>query len=340
MQHAIPAYRLAKTAGAVQLQRGTVAPAALAPHEIRLRIHAASLNYRDLLPLRGSGDDLRDGLVPLSDGAGEVLEVGAAVTQWRIGDRVAPTFFRDWQAGPFKKQYLPSALGGGAADGVLSEHVVVPAHAVVAIPAHLSFAEAATLPCAAVTAWHALVERGGLGRGDTVLIQGTGGVALFALQIAHALGARAIVTSSSDLKLQRAAELGAWKTINYKTQPAWDQAVLDVTGGAGADHVLELGGPDTFERSIAALAAGGKIAQIGVLTGFGPTPNLLPIQFLNGQIHGICVGSGAHFSAMNRFLEAHQIKPVIDTEFDFEHVPQAYDYLASGQHFGKVVIHL
>ncbi len=340
MQHALPAYRLQKNAGAVRLQASSRQPRALAPHEIRVRIHAASLNYRDLLPLRGAGDDLRDGLVPLSDGAGTVLEVGAEVTRWRAGDRVAPTFFADWQDGPFKKSHLPSALGGGGADGVLSEQIVVPDHAVVALPAHLSFAEAATLPCAAVTAWHALVERGALRRGETVLIQGTGGVALFALQIANALGARAIVTSSSDDKLSRAAALGAWQTINYRREPAWDQAVLELTGGDGADHILELGGPDTFERSIAALAAGGKIAQIGVLTGFGPTPNLLPVQFLNAQIHGICVGSGAHFAAMNGFLEAHAIKPVVDATFDYAHVPQAYDYLASGRHFGKVVVQL
>ena len=340
MQNDSQVYRLVKGDDCLQLKKSSQAKAALRPHDIRIQVHAASLNYRDLLPMRGPIDDTRDGLIPLSDAAGAVLEVGSAVTRWKVGDRVAPTFFSGWQSGPFKKDHLATALGGGSIDGVLSEQIVVPEHVVVEIPAHLSYAEAATLPCAGVTAWHALVERGGLKIGETVLIQGTGGVALFALQLAAAIGAKPIVLSSSDQKLKRAIGLGAWKTVNYRTQPDWDQAVLDMTRGAGADHVLELGGPDTFERSIASVATGGKIAQIGVLTGFGPTPNLLPVQFLNANIHGICVGSGAHFSALNRFLETHRIKPVIDTEFTFDQIPQAYDHLASGQHFGKVVIRL
>ncbi len=334
------AYRLAKDGDAVQLRKSSLDAAALAPRQIRIQMHAVSLNYRDLLALRGAGGDMRDGLIPLSDGAGTVLEIGAEVSQWRVGDRVAPSFFAAWRDGPFRKTHMASALGGGQRDGVLSERIVVDADSVVAIPSHLSFAQAATLPCAAVTAWHALVERGGMKSGETVLIQGTGGVALFALQLATALGAKPIVISSSEEKLERASAMGAWHTIHYGAQPDWDRAVLDITDGAGADHVLELGGPATFERSIAAVAAGGKIAQIGVLTGFGPTPNLLPIQFLNAQINGICVGSGAHFSAMNRFLETHHIEPVIDTEFSYEQVPQAYEYLASGRHFGKVVVQL
>lgn len=339
-QNDVRAYRLVKTGAALQLKKSSQPPAVLKPHDVRVKIHAVSLNYRDLLPLRGPGSDTRDGLIPLSDAAGTIIEVGPAVTRWKEGDRVASTFFADWQSGPFKKAYLTSARGGGNTDGVFSEQIVAPDTSIVEIPAHLSYAEAATLPCAGVTAWHALVERGQLQRGETVLIQGTGGVALFALQLAAAIGAKPIVISSSDQKLERAAALGAWKTINYRTQPDWDKAVLDVTHGDGADHVLELGGPDTFERSIAAVAAGGKIAQIGVLTGFGPTPNLLPVQFMNAQIHGICVGSGAHFTTMNHFLHAHHIKPVIDTTFAFEQAPEAYDHLASGRHFGKVVIHL
>lgn len=340
MQNNSQAYRLVKGDDGLQLKKSSQVSAVLKPHEIRIQVHAASLNYRDLLPMRGPVDDTRDGLIPLSDSAGAVVEVGPAVSRWKVGDRVAPTFFSGWESGPFRKEHLATALGGGSIDGVLSEQIAVAEHAAVEIPAHLSYAEAATLPCAGVTAWHALVARGGLKSGETVLIQGTGGVALFALQLAVAIGAKPIVLSSSDQKLKRATALGAWKTVNYRIQPDWDQAVLEITRGDGADHVLELGGPDTFERSIASVAAGGKIAQIGVLTGFGPTPNLLPLQFLNAQIHGICVGSGGHFSALNRFLQTHRIKPAIDTEFTFDQVPQAYAHLESGQHFGKVVIRL
>lgn len=340
MQNSSRSYGLLHGDGALHLGTTSHVPAPLAPREIRIEVHATSLNYRDLLVLRGPSGDTRDGLIPLSDAAGTILEVGAAVTLWQVGQRVAPTFFVDWQSGPFKKAYLSTARGGGATDGVLSRQIVASEGSVVEIPSHLSYAEAATLPCAAVTAWQALIERGGLKSGETVLIQGTGGVALFALQLAAAIGARPIVISSSDRKLQRATELGAWNTLNYRTHPDWDKAVLELTGGEGADHVLELGGPKTFDQSISCVAAGGKIAQIGVLTGFGPTPNLLPLQFLNAQIHGICVGSGEHFAAMNCFLQRHQIKPVIDTEFDFDRTAEAYTYLESGQHFGKVVINV
>ncbi|WP_448044272.1 zinc-dependent alcohol dehydrogenase family protein [Bradyrhizobium liaoningense] len=305
-----------------------------------VRIKAASLNYRDLLILRGQLGKAREGLIPFSDGAGEVAAVGAEVTRWRVGDRVAPLFYPDWTAGRFREAYGPAALGGGDADGVLADLVVMPETALVRIPQSLSFEEAATLPCAGLTAWHALVVRGGLGQGDTVLVQGTGGVALFGLQFATALKARTIVLSSSDEKRKRATELGAWKTANYRTTPEWDVEVRRVTDNIGVSHILELGGPDTFDRSLRALAAAGHIAQIGVFTGFGPQSNLIRLQLINASIDGINVGSGEHFAAMSDFIDAHAIKPIIDKRFAFAEVPAAYDELASGRHFGKLVIQL
>lgn len=306
------------------------------PEQIRVRLEAASLNYRDLIYLNdGAGGE---GRIPLSDGVGRIDAVGAGVDRWSVGDQVAASFFPDWEDGPFESRYHASALGGSTADGVLAEAIVLPAHAVVAIPAHLSALEAATLPCAAVTAWQALAARGGLAASDTVLIQGTGGVAIFALQIAVAIGARTIVTSSSDEKLERAARLGATHGINYARVPDWDRAVLELTEGRGATHVLELGGPGTFGRSLKSVAPSGRIAQIGVLTGFGPQENLLRLQSINATIDGICVGSRSHFEALNGFLVEHGIRPVIDRCYSFEDAPAAFDYLKSAQHFGKVSI--
>lgn len=304
-----------------------------------VRVGAASLNYRDLLVLRDTASN-RDGLIPLSDGAGTVVAVGSGVQRWAIGDRVSVNFFPAWRSGRFSPEILANALGGGQRDGMLSEHILADADSLVAVPEHLSLAEAATLPCAGVTAWQALFERGNLQAGETVLVQGTGGVALFAMQLAAAQGARVIVTSSSDEKLARAKALGAWKTINYRHQPAWDAAVLDLTEGQGVDHVLELGGPDTYDRSIAAVAPGGRIAQIGVLTGFASRPNILPLQFKNASVNGICVGSVEHFERLNRFVSQHRIHPVIDTNFGFADASAAYAHLRSAGHFGKVVIDL
>ena len=310
------------------------------PRDVLVQIEAASLNYRDLLVLRGQLGPVREGLIPLSDGAGRVVATGADVTRWREGDRVAPIFYHPWIAGPFREAYGPAALGGGDTDGVLADLVVVPEASLVRIPDGLSFEEAATLPCAALTAWHALAVRGRLAVGDTLLVQGTGGVALFGLQIATALGARTIVLSSSDEKRERAMKLGAWATVNYKTTPEWDVEVRRLTEGLGVTHILELGGPDTFDRSLRALAAGGHIAQIGVFTGFGPQSNLIRLQMINGTIDGINVGSGEQFEAMNAFLETHGIKPVIDKTFALTEAQVAFDELAGGRHFGKIVIRL
>jgi len=334
-------YQLQRKGEAFQLQRAPRQMPALEDDQVLIQVGAVSLNYRDLLILRNAGQDTVDGQVPLSDAAGTVIAIGSKVSRWQVGDRVAANFFSSWHSGKYQAQhYLQGALGGSNTPGVLAEHIVAKEDAIVAIPAHLTFQQAATLPCAAVTAWHALFERGQLQAGETVLIQGTGGVALFALQLAVAQGAKVIITSSSDEKLARARTLGAWQTINYRQQPDWDEIALILTAGVGVDHILELGGPDTYARSINALASGGHIHQIGVLTGFGPTPNLWPLQAKNAQINGILVGSVAHFTALNAFLSQHQITPVIDQEFAYEQASEAFDYLASAQHFGKIVINL
>jgi NADPH:quinone reductase-like Zn-dependent oxidoreductase len=330
-------YALTREGSALTLNQTTKSVTELSPTQILIKVRAASLNYRDLLTM-GDADGTRDGLSPLSDAAGVVAAIGSAVTRWTIGDRVSPNFFPAWLGGAFSPVHLSNALGGGQTDGVLSEYLVIDETAAVAIPDHLSFVEAATLPCAGVTAWHGLFERGQLQAGETVLVQGTGGVALFGLQLAVAQGARVIVTSSSDAKLERATALGAWKVINYKTHPDWDQAVMALTDGHGVDHILELGGPDTYDRSIAAIAPGGRIAQIGVLSGFGAQPNLTPLQFKNASINGICVGSVAHFERLNAFMAEHAIHPIVDEVFAFDEAPLAYDRLRAAGHFGKIAI--
>jgi NADPH:quinone reductase-like Zn-dependent oxidoreductase len=255
-------------------------------------------------------------------------------------DRVAASYFRDWVSGPFKASYIPSALGSRGLDGMLAEYVVLPATALVSVPEHLSSVEAATLPCAAVTAWHGLITRGGMGKGDTLLIQGTGGVALFGLQFAAALGARAIVISSSNEKLARAKALGALILINYRDTPDWDVALVKATDGEGASHILELGGPGTYDRSLRSVASGGKIVQIGVLTGFGPKPDLARLQWENADIIGVTVGSGEHFAAMNRFLTDNAIHPIVDRVYGFDEAPEAFAHLRTGSHFGKIVVKL
>ena len=307
--------------------------------QVLVRMRAASLNYRDLLMENGASP-VEDGRVPLSDGAGKIVEIGASNEEnWQIGERVAGTFFRDWQSGRFDNRYHQAALGGSC-DGVLSEYQVFPAHGLVRIPTHFSDAEAATLPCAALTAWCAL-QRGGFRGGDSVLLLGTGGVSSWALQIVVALGGRAIVTSSSDEKLARARELGAHETINYRATPDWDKEVWRLTEKRGVDHVLEVGGPDTLGKSLACVAAGGHIAQIGVLSGFGaPQTSLFPLVSKNATMSGIYVGNRESFQQLVRFTETVQMRPIIDKVFAFEAAPDAYQYLASGAHLGKVVIEI
>lgn len=312
------------------------------PGEVSVRILAASLNYRDLLVRSGkSASGGTDPVVPLSDGAGEIVSVGEGVADWNPGDRVALTFFRDWIDGPFEMGNHAAARGGSC-DGVLAETVVTPAHGLVRVPEGMGFAGAATLPCAALTAWHALMERGRpLAAGETVLCLGTGGVSIFALQIAKAVGARVILTSSSEAKLDRARELGADGTIHYGENPEWDREVWRLTGKRGADRVVEVGGPGTIERSMNSVAAGGVVSLIGVLTGFEPPrANLFTLVKKNAELHGIYVGNREMFVRMNRFFEAHSIRPVIDRVFPFDGVPDAYDCLEGATHFGKIVVEI
>jgi NADPH:quinone reductase-like Zn-dependent oxidoreductase len=309
---------------------------ALAHGQVRVRVRAVSLNYRDLLVARGVYTrNPRVGLVPCSDGAGEVVEVGDGVTQVRVGTRVAGTFFQGWQDGAPTRTHMRSDLGGGL-DGMLAEEVVLDERGVIEVPAYLTWAEAATLPCAAVTAWHALVSAGRLRAGDTVLVLGTGGVSLFALQFARLHGARVIATSGSDAKLERARALGADGTVNYRTMPAWDDAVLALTGGEGVDHVVEVGGAGTLPRSLRAARLGGRVSLIGVLTGGEIDPR--PVLGRSLTLQGIYVGSRAMFADMNRAISGHGLKPVIDRIFPFAEAAAAYRHLEGAGHFGKVVI--
>ncbi len=306
--------------------------------QVLVRVQATSLNYRDLMIASDRyGPGIRLPLVPLSDGAGEVVAVGQGVTRWQAGDRVAGTFFQDWLSGPIRPEVFGSALGG-ALDGMLSTHVVLAETGLVRIPDHLGFEEAATLPCAALTAWQALVTRGHVSAGQTVLIQGTGGVSLFGLQIAKMHGARVVITSSHDEKLARARELGADGTINYRHTPAWEKEVLNFTDGAGVDHVVEVGGQDTFGKSLQALATNGTVGVIGGVSGFTTEVALRDVLVKNARIHGIFVGNRAMFEAMNRAFGIHRLQPVIDRVFPWDEAPAAYRHLASGAHFGKVVL--
>ncbi len=310
----------------------------LQKHQVRVAVRAVSLNYRDLIALTNKAGRDVDGRIPASDGSGTVIEIGSAVTDWSVGDRVAGCFFPTWQSGRFDLSCHQHDLGGSL-DGMLAEQIVIEESGLVAIPHYLTFAEAATLPCAAVTAWHALFVRGSLASGQTVLVLGTGGVSVFALQLATAIRAKVIVTSSSDEKLEKAMAIGAWAGINYTREPNWDREVWRLTSAKGVDHIVETGGPGTLERSMKSVAAGGQIALIGVLTGFGPpTASLFPLLARNVSLNGIYVGSRAHFQELNRFLEKHEIHPCIDRVFPFEQAASAFQYLEEAKHFGKVVI--
>ncbi len=308
------------------------------PGEALIRWRAFSLNYRDLLLVRGQYNPrLRFPFVPLSDGAGEVVEVGPGVTRLKAGDRVAGCFMQAWIEGGLNDAKARSALGGGIS-GILAEYGTLSAEGLVHFPAHLSFEEAATLPCAGVTAWHALVRAGHVKAGDSVLTQGTGGVSLFALQFARVLGARVLITSSSDAKLERTRQLGAHETVNYRTTPEWDRWARERTGGAGVDHLVELGGAGTLPRSFQAVRTGGQISLIGVLTGNAGEVNPLPVLMKNLRVQGIYVGSREMFEAMNRAIALHQLRPVIDRVFPMTDVRAALRHQESGAHFGKICL--
>lgn len=332
------AWQLQPEGAAYQLARVSRDVPAPGPGQVKVRVRAVSLNYRDLVNRDNLAGRNVAGRVPTSDGAGEIIAVGPDVTGWEVGDRVAGCLFQTWLSGRFDMAHHKQDLGG-TLDGMLAEEVLLLADGIVSIPGHLSWSEAATLPVAGVTAWYSLTTRGGLQAGDTVLVLGTGGVSIFGLQFATALGARVIVTSSSDAKLERAKALGAWQTINYRAQPDWHKAVWDLTEKRGVDHILEVGGPGTLEKSLGCIAAGGHIALIGVLTGFGPPQtSLFPLVTHNARMNGIYVGSRADFEAMNAFIAERNLRPVIDREFPFEAAPDAYAHLKSGSHFGKVVV--
>ncbi len=331
------AYRIHQANGPDALTLDDVPEPQAGPGMVVVKVGAASLNYRDLLVVKGAyARNLPPGLIPLSDGAGVVVEVGPGVTQFKPGDRVAGCFFSRWEGGPLDDRAVKSALGG-AVDGMLAGHVALPESGLVEVPAHLSDEEASTLPCAALTAWHALMEGGAsLKPGQTVLVQGTGGVSLFALQFATMAGARVIATSSSDAKLARARDLGASDGINYKTTEDWDVAARNLTEGLGVDHVVEVGGAGTLPRSIRATRLGGQIALIGVLTGGEIDPR--PLLMKNIRLQGIYVGSRPMFEAMNRAIARHKLRPVVDRVFPFEDAVAAYKHLEGGSHFGKIVI--
>ncbi len=307
--------------------------------EILIRVRATSLNYRDLMVLKGGGrGPTRLGVVPLSDGAGEVVGLGAGANRFVIGDRVIPCFHPRWFGGPIKADYLTDRLGANL-DGMLAEYAVVNDEAAVAMPSHLSFEEAATLPCAAVTAWVALTGHRRVTAGDTVLTQGTGGVAIFALQLAQLLGARVISITSLTAKAERLRAIGAASVINYVEEPEWHQKVIELTQGRGVDCIVEIGGPGTLANSIKSLAVGGHISLIG--SSLSRSGTMLDPLLLGGRgmtLGSISVGSRADFKAMNRALVLHRLRPVIDRVFSFDQAIEAYRHFESRAHFGKVVI--
>ena len=308
--------------------------------QVVVRVRAASLNYRDLLLIRGAYNPKQKlPVVPCSDGAGVVVAVGDGVTRVRPGDRVCPTFHQAWLAGEPSRERLRATLGGPL-DGTLAEFMLLDEEGLVAVPEYLSDEQAATLPCAAVTAWNALVTEGGVVAGDTVLVQGTGGVSIFALQLGVILGARVVVTSSSDSKLARAKELGAWEGINYKDIPAWGVRARELTGGRGVDHVIEVGGAGTFEQSLQALRPGGTLSLIGVLAGAALEVRLPAIQMRMLRVQGLLVGHRDSFEAMNRAIAHHGLRPVVDQVFPLAEARAAFEHLASGAHFGKVVVQI
>ncbi len=335
------AYQLPKGGAGIdaltKVERPNTKPA---NRQVLMKVAACSLNCRDLAIARGTYRvPVRENIVPLSDGVGEVTDIGAGVRRVKVGDKVVGNFFQRWTGGAPPADTHQSALGGGI-DGMLAEYAVLEEEGVVKIPDHLSLDEGATLPCAAVTAWHAMVEHARLIAGSTVLLLGTGGVSIFGLQLAKAMGIKIIITSSSDAKLARAKQLGADHSINYKTTPHWDKAALEITGGRGVDCVVEVGGAGTIARSFASIRVGGRVGLIGNLSGAPTELNPGLILAKRANVQGISVGSTEMFEAMNRAIATNKIKPVIDKVFGFDEAQTAYQYMASGAHFGKIVIRL
>ncbi len=309
-----------------------------AAHEVLVGVRAVSLNYRDLMVVRGLyNPKVHKPRTLCSDGAGEVLAVGSAVRNFAVGDRVVAGFFPDWLDGPLTDAGAASAMGE-ATEGVLTTARNFPAHALVKVPAALSFAEAAALPCAGVTAWNALVEIGNIGAGDTALLLGTGGVSTLALQIAHLRGATTIITSSSGAKLEQAKALGATHILHTTAETDWSRAVRDLTGGKGATHIVEVGGAGTLPMSLRAAARNGLVAMIGVLSGVEQPLNVLPVLMNGLRVQGIYVGSVAMLSRLVQTFADHDVHPAIGETFAFQQAKDAFRTLDSATHFGKVVI--
>jgi NADPH:quinone reductase-like Zn-dependent oxidoreductase len=306
--------------------------------QVVIRLGAASLNYRDLLMVRGQYNPRQPlPLIPCSDGVGRIVAVGDDVTRFRPGDRVAPIFAQTWISGRPSREQQRSTLGGPL-DGTLSEQMLVDQSGLVAVPDHLSDEQAACLPCAGLTAWSALMTFGQLKKGETVLIQGTGGVSIFALQFALLAGARPIVTSSSNEKLDRVRALGAWRTINYREVEDWDKQALELTDGRGVDHVVEVGGAGTLARSLSAVRFGGTISMIGVLSGVASKLSITPILMRQIRVQGIFVGNRDGFETMNAAITDSGMKPPVDRVFDLAQAQESLTYLATGRHFGKICI--
>jgi len=313
-------------------------PAEPGAGHVLVRVHAISLNYRDLMVVQGRyNPKMKLPRVPCSDGAGEVVAVGPGVTEWQPGDRVAGAFFQNWIEGPPSAAKQKGALGGDI-DGMLATEIVLPASGLVRIPEHLTYAEGATLPCAAVTAWNALFNVASTQPGDTVLIQGTGGVSIFALQFAKMAGARVIGISSSDEKLERARTLGLDAGLNYRDNPDWEKWVNEQTGGEGVDLAVEVGGAGTLAQAIRATRVGGTIAQIGVLSGPNEGVDIRPVLSKQIKVHGVYVGSRADFLVMNKAIAQVSLRPVVDSLFPFSAAPAALRHMESAGHFGKIVI--
>ena len=306
--------------------------------ELLIAVRASSINYRDLSTIEDPvARGIKYPLIPNSDGAGEVISVGAGVTHFKTGDRVAGCFFQNWTDGRITAAAMASAMGG-AIDGILAEEALLSEAGAVPVPVHMSYEEASTLPCAGLTAWNCLVEQGGLKAGNTALFLGTGGASIAGLQIAKMMGARAIITSSSDEKLERAKGLGADELINYREIPDWESRVLELTDGNGVDVTIETGGGGTLEKTIEATRIGGTISLIGVLT--GGTINPTSVMRKSIRMQGVYVGNRRMFEEMNAALTVNQVHPVIDQVFDFEDARSAYHSMRAAGHFGKLVVKL
>lgn len=327
------AFGINKTIGIAGLSVRTAPIPTPAPGEVVVNVRASSLNYRDIIILEGNYYvPIPEGRIPLSDGAGEVVAIGEGVVRFKVGDRVTNAFFPDWIDGPYTGKYSQYA---SYEDGWLTDYRAVSAEALIRIPDELSFDEAATLPCAGVTAWSAVK---GVKAGDTILTQGTGGVSLFAVQLAKAMGARVIATTSSDAKVEQLKALGIDETINYKTQPDWSQQVRELTGGNGADRIVEVGGSGTFEQSVKAIAVGGQVSMVGALAGLQGSVDFMSMFMSQALYRPIALGSRQDLEDLVRFIAEHNIRPIIDSRFAFDDAKLAFERLMARNIFGKIVV--